>query len=587
MSSRRENNYVGLEEAIESIMCDEENNSEYDILLLPPNPAVVSDEEEGNEDDLTLSTFPRDVPCTIEVVARRHTDDNNLNDSDEEDHRSRPSKKARLQENEPIWRKTKPYYKTTYGCADTVQSNKVKLVQLLKDHNPLMLFESIFDSEVLNLIKDNSQLYAQQNNRHNFTVEHEDIKKFLGILILTGYHKLPKERAYWSLDEDIGIPLVAKCMSRNRFYEIKRNIHFADNSLAEGTDDKMFKMRPLCDLIQTKSCQWGVFHENLSVDESMIKYFGHHPAKQFIMGKPVRFGFRNWAVTSSDGYCYNFDIYCGRSLQTSTEPLGTRVVKSLLTKIPTVPNEHVVYFDNFFTNYQLLHDLRLLGYRATGTMRENRTKKCPLTSVKDMKKQLRADFDYRFDTKNEILIVRWMDNNVVTIGTNFDDLEPMGKVKRWCSSQKQKIDVNMPNLLVNYNKGMGGVDQMDQSISLYRVAIRGKKWWWVIFTYIVDLAISNAWRLHVLLCKEKEIAHMDQFSFRRSIARAYLQPTKTISRPPSSNISTLDRKNFGHNPERIEKQLHCVVCHSRVRWRCEICKKTLCVERPCFGKYHT
>lgn len=31
--------------------------------------------------------------------------------------------------------------------------------------------------------------------------------------------------------------------------------------------------------------------------ESMVKYFGHNPAKQFIRGKPVRFGFKNWTIS--------------------------------------------------------------------------------------------------------------------------------------------------------------------------------------------------------------------------------------------------------------------------------------------------
>ncbi|CAG5023012.1 unnamed protein product [Parnassius apollo] len=193
------------------------------------------------------------------------------------------------------------------------------------------------------------------------------------------------------------------------------------------------------------------------------------------MGKPVRFGYRNWAATSSDGYCHTFDIYFGKSTEVSIDPLGSRVVKSLLTKMPIVPKEHVVHFDNFFTNYQLLHDLRLLGYRATGTIRENTTKSCPVADVKTMKKKPRADYDHSFDTKNEITIVRWKENNVVTMGSNFDAVEPLGKVKRWFSIQKQKVDVYIPRLFVNYNRGMGGVDQMDQSISLYRVAIKGKK----------------------------------------------------------------------------------------------------------------
>nr|CAH7750912.1 unnamed protein product [Callosobruchus chinensis] len=34
--------------------------------------------------------------------------------------------------------------------------------------------------------------------------------------------------------------------------------------------------------------QWGIFYSDLSIDEAMVKYFGHHSAKQFIRGKPVR-----------------------------------------------------------------------------------------------------------------------------------------------------------------------------------------------------------------------------------------------------------------------------------------------------------
>uniref|UniRef100_A0A2H1WNE6 SFRICE_039594 n=1 Tax=Spodoptera frugiperda TaxID=7108 RepID=A0A2H1WNE6_SPOFR len=84
-----------------------------------------------------------------------------------------------------------------------------------------------------------------------------------------------------------------------------------------------------------------------------------------------------------------------------------------------------------------------------------------------MKKKPRAEYDYSFDTKNEITMVRWKDNNVVTMGTKSGQSQTM---------VQQKVDVNIPKMFGNYNKGMGGVDQMDQSTSLYRISIKGKKW---------------------------------------------------------------------------------------------------------------
>lgn len=224
------------------------------------------------------------------------------------------------------------------------------------------------------MIADFSNLYASQNNRHNFTVRAKELKIFFGILILSGYHKLPRERMYWSLDEDIGVSTVSNAMSRNRFREIKRNLHLVDNNDAPNTTDKMFKVRKLADILMRKFNQWNTFHENISIDESMIRYYGHHSAKQFIRGKPVRFANKNWVAASASGYCYSFDIYCGKSVISSTEPLGTRVVKMLLNKMTIDPANHKVLFNNFFTSYDLLNDLRQLGYRATGTTRENRTK---------------------------------------------------------------------------------------------------------------------------------------------------------------------------------------------------------------------
>lgn len=289
-------------------------------------------------------------------------------------------------------------------------------------------------------------------------------------------------------------------------------------------------------------------------------------------------------AASSTGYCYTFDLYYGKSLDATKDPLGSRVVKSLLSRLDTDPKNHIVFFENFFTSCNLLIELRHLGYCATGTVCENRIKKCPLVSSKEIKKKDRASFDYRFDKNNELLLVRWKDNSVCTMATNFDDLEPMGTVKRWCTVKKEKTDVKIPLLFQNYNKGMGGVDELDQSISLYRIAIHGKKWWWVLFTYMVDMMVSNAWRLHVMSKEDP----MDQLLFRRNIARHYLrQESHKKGRCTSSFVEGLSKDGSGHYPKKLEKQLRCVICHSRVRWECKKCLKTLCIEKSCFEDFHS
>lgn len=92
----------------------------------------------------------------------------------------------------------------------------------------------------------------------------------------------------------------------------------------------------------------------------------------------------------------------------------------------------------------------------------------------EMMTKARAEFDYRFDKKNELLLVRWKENSICTMSTNHDSYEPVGSVKRWCNEKREKDDVSISHLFQNYNKGMGGVDELGQAISLYRIGVHGK-----------------------------------------------------------------------------------------------------------------
>ena len=42
---------------------------------------------------------------------------------------------------------------------------------------------------------------------------------------------------------------------------------------------------------------------------------------------------------------------------------------------------------------------------------------------------------------------------------------------------------------------------MDQNISNYRIAMRGKKWHFCLVSYMFDISINNAWRLQKI-CDE-------------------------------------------------------------------------------------
>ena len=97
-----------------------------------------------------------------------------------------------------------------------------------------------------------SNLYALQNNRHEFNLEKYQLKRFIGFLLFTVYHELPRERMYWETSEDSSVPLVREAFSKHKYTEIKRNIHLCDNNSIDK-NDKMFKVRKYFDLLNKKN----------------------------------------------------------------------------------------------------------------------------------------------------------------------------------------------------------------------------------------------------------------------------------------------------------------------------------------------
>ncbi|KAL4720264.1 hypothetical protein ACJJTC_003400 [Scirpophaga incertulas] len=62
------NEFHGLQEALEAVM-NEDDGSELDLVVIPPEPSVLTDEEEGNEDNIESNTVPRDIPRESRIFA--------------------------------------------------------------------------------------------------------------------------------------------------------------------------------------------------------------------------------------------------------------------------------------------------------------------------------------------------------------------------------------------------------------------------------------------------------------------------------------------------------------------------------------
>ena len=136
--------------------------------------------------------------------------------------------------------------------------------------------------------------------------------------------------------------------------------------------------------------------------------------------------------------------------------------------------------DNFFTTLPLLDKLTDMAMHGVGTIQENRLQGAPLKRKAVLQKETRGTFDYTLDGKN--LLVAWRDNKVVIVAIYFS-LNPVSSIKRWSKAEKKHI----PNPFNQCNANMGSVDLFDQFVSIYRVRIRSKKWWWPFSAWTMQL----------------------------------------------------------------------------------------------------
>jgi len=111
---------------------------------------------------------------------------------------------------------------------------------------------------------------------------------------------------------------------------------------------------------------------------------------------------------------------------------------------------------------------------------------------KKISKKERGSFETAIEKNKGILLVRWMNNAVVTMASTDVGTENVSSVRRYSQKHKKHINVSRPKLIAQYNQYMGGTDQMHQNIATYRIGVRSKKWWWPIFTWLLEIPMNNS-----------------------------------------------------------------------------------------------
>lgn len=149
----------------------------------------------------------------------------------------------------------------------------------------------------------------------------DELFVILGTQAFSGYGKYPNKRMFWNNGEDTP-KLLLNSMRLNRFEQLLHHLHI----------DKLYKLRPIIDDLNNNFVQHEGLEEHISIDESMIPYYMKHYAKQYIKGKPIRFGYKIWALCTNNGFIISFIVYTGKSNIARKFGLGGDVDVQLIEK---------------------------------------------------------------------------------------------------------------------------------------------------------------------------------------------------------------------------------------------------------------
>ena len=190
----------------------------------------------------------------------------------------------------------------------------------------------------------------------------DELKRFFGIVLYMGIHKLPNRRMYWG--NFTSVPGTSTTMTRNRFDEILSILHFNDNntalSVASLNHNKLYKVHPIIDHFRTVFKEVVIPETCRAIDEMMIPFKGHHGAKMYMPKKPVKWGYKLLCRARVSGYVYDFEVVGGidakgppKNLKSSFTLGESENVVLHLTNV-LEQNKHKVFFDNLFASPELL-----------------------------------------------------------------------------------------------------------------------------------------------------------------------------------------------------------------------------------------
>ncbi|XP_037803994.1 piggyBac transposable element-derived protein 4-like [Penaeus monodon] len=268
----------------------------------------------------------------------------------------------------------------------------------------------------------------------------QEVCSYVGLRFPMGLQSKRDQREWWSTDPLMSSSVFAKTMTRDRYDALTSALHFA-------AEDRLWKLRPVLDVLESTYRSVFVPNKNVTVDESLWAFKGCHHAIQYNPSKRARRGLKVYKLCSSDGpeagYTAAFKIYMGQ--EGHHRPAGEG--RSTRQGVPV-------------THRQLARKTS-----AVGTVRLNRR------GMPSDLQASRGQIDFR-SSKTGIICRQWVDKRPVTMLSTAHTSKVVT-----LPPNRRGVERSKPEVVVDYNNGMKGVDLSDQLAQSYPSTKKTVKWY--------------------------------------------------------------------------------------------------------------
>jgi len=391
---------------------------------------------------------------------------------------------------------------------------------------PLDLFFLIINDAVIDHIVCETNRYAHQKisssppkkyRRLNkwIDTDADEIKRFLGLVLWMGLVRISSLDSYWASGGIYKQVIPRLVMSRNRFQLLLSMIHFNNNEeMQQG--DRLAKIQPLVDLLESNFQSLFYPAEDVVIDESLLPWRGRLIFRQYIPNKAHRYGVKLYKLCSVDGYTWALKIYSGKSATGGRQVgLAKQVCLDLLQKL--LGEGRTLYVDNYYTSYDLALSLLQNNTHLVGTLRANK-KGIPKNVLKA--KLNKGEMISREDP-NGVVVLKWKDQRDVRMLTTkhapvMEKVSPTNVDKNQPTTSNNSNPVapptrrgrrratEKPQPILAYNKAKMGIDLSDQMTSYASTLRKGVKWYRkVAFELLLGMSVVNAWVVYKHITQKK------------------------------------------------------------------------------------